>query len=108
MGHAVVTPRLVRARRNYQRALELRAGQSDWESIASDLGYRNVVGLRRNVVKYLDRTDARLSLKLRRQMDSEITIAMEALLPLVNASNLRAIERYIGLIERRAKLWKVD
>ena len=86
----------------------MRSNLMKWDEIASELGYRNVDGTRQRVLAHMDRTDARLSLKLRRQMDSEITIAMEALLPLVNKSNLRAIERYIGLIERRAKLWKAD
>jgi len=103
-----MTQNEVDAHDNQLKALELRKAGIGYQRIADSLGYKDASGAWRAVKAALKKTLQEPSDELRKLELERLDAAASAIYPSVKQGQYGAIDRWIKIMERRAKLLGLD
>jgi hypothetical protein len=90
------------------QALKLRQAGTSYEDIAKALGYKGPSGAYQAVKSAMKKTLQEPADELRKLEASRLDEALRAIWPQVKKGNLLAIDRYIKISERRAKIMGME
>lgn len=91
-------------RERQQKALELRLAGLPWAAIASQLGYADHSGAFHAVQALLKRVESGAAAEYRKLEDMRLDVALRKVWPGVMAGDLKAIEIWLKIHDRRARL----
>jgi len=108
MAEPKTNHRLVKARVRHAEALQLRIAGHTFSEIAQKLGYADESGPYKAVLAALKRIEVPRVEELRALEGSRLDTAQRAIWPKVQAGDLKAINTFVKLSERRARLFGLD
>ena len=108
MSESKTSKRRLEATERQRQALELRKSGASFESIARTLGYKGRSSAYRAVMAALRKTLQEPADELRKLELNRIDVALLGIWKLVRVGHLQAIDRFVKLAERRAKLVGLD
>ena len=91
-------------RERQTKALELRMAGLPWAAIAAQLGYADHTGALRAVDALLARQESEAAESYRKIEDMRLDVALRKVWPGVMAADLKAIDMWVKLHDRRVKL----
>ena len=107
-GESLTSPRRLTAAERQRQALELRKAGVTFETIATQLGYRNRSGAYKAVMSALRRTLQEPADEVRRLELERLDALLLALWSQARQGHQGAIDRCLKIAERRAKLLGLD